>query len=293
MSVIYKVVTAGTEVTAMLKQGIDISAWQGNIDWDQVKNCIEAIIIRAGYGKNNIDQKWVPNVEAVRDSSLDVGAYWFSYAYTADMAYMEGCYAANAVKNKFGDRQIPIAFDLEYDSVAYAAKKGVKIGRAEATLFAIRFLTAVKEFGYRPMLYTNIDYIRNYFDLGVIRAAIPDLLLWVACWGSEPKDYNMAVWQYSSKGSVAGIIGNVDMDEVYVDMEIRDGVAVPAPAPVQENGRKQMRVTAKTWLNIREKPDVNSEDLGDLPAGTVITVDKIENGWAHFEGYCSAQWLKQ
>lgn len=285
--------TAGTEVTAMLKQGIDISAWQGNIDWDQVKNCIEAIIIRAGYGKNNIDQKWVPNVEAVRDSSLDVGAYWFSYAYTADMAYMEGCYAANAVKNKFGDRQIPIAFDLEYDSVAYAAKKGVKIGRAEATLFAIHFLTAVKEFGYRPMLYTNIDYIRNYFDLGVIRAAIPDLLLWVACWGSEPKDYNMAVWQYSSKGSVAGIIGNVDMDEVYVDMEIRDGVAVPAPAPVQENGRKQMRVTAKTWLNIREKPDVNSEDLGDLPAGTVITVDKIENGWAHFEGYCSAQWLKQ
>lgn len=277
----------------MLKQGIDISAWQGNIDWDQVKNCIEAIIIRAGYGKNNIDQKWVPNAEAVRDSSLDVGAYWFSYAYTADMAYMEGCYAANAVKNKFGDRQIPIAFDLEYDSVAYAAKKGVKIGRAEATLFAIRFLTAVKEFGYRPMLYTNIDYIRNYFDLGVIRAAIPDLLLWVACWGSEPKDYNMAVWQYSSKGSVAGIIGNVDMDEVYVDMEIRDGVAVPAPAPVQENGRKQMRVTAKTWLNIREKPDVNSEDLGDLPAGTVITVDRIENGWAHFEGYCSAQWLKQ
>ena len=285
--------TAGTEVTAMLKQGIDISAWQGNIDWDQVKNCIEAIIIRAGYGKNNIDQKWVPNAEAVRDGSLDVGAYWFSYAYTADMAYMEGCYAANAVKNKFGDRQIPIAFDLEYDSVAYAAKKGVKIGRAEATLFAIRFLTAVKEFGYRPMLYTNIDYIRNYFDLGVIRAAIPDLLLWVACWGREPKDYNMAVWQYSSKGSVAGIIGNVDMDEVYVDMEIRDGVAVPAPAPVQENGRKQMRVTAKTWLNIREKPDVNSEDLGDLPAGTVITVDKIENGWAHFEGYCSAQWLKQ
>lgn len=285
--------TAGTEVTAMLKQGIDISAWQGNIDWDQVKNCIEAIIIRAGYGKNNIDQKWAPNAEAVRDSSLDVGAYWFSYAYTADMAYMEGCYAANAVKNKFGDRQIPIAFDLEYDSVAYAAKKGVKIGRAEATLFAIRFLTAVKEFGYRPMLYTNIDYIRNYFDLGVIRAAIPDLLLWVACWGSEPKDYNMAVWQYSSKGSVAGIICNVDMDDVYVDMEIRDGVAVPAPAPVQENGRKQMRVTAKTWLNIREKPDVNSEDLGDLPAGTVITVDKIENGWAHFEGYCSAQWLKQ
>ncbi len=285
--------TAGTEVTAMLKQGIDISAWQGNIDWDQVKNCIEAVIIRAGYGKNNIDQKWVPNAEAVRDSSLDVGAYWFSYAYTADMAYMEGCYAANAVKNKFGDRQIPIAFDLEYDSVAYAAKKGVKIGRAEATLFAIRFLTAVKEFGYRPMLYTNIDYIRNYFDLGAIRAAIPDLLLWVACWGSEPKDYNMAVWQYSSKGSVAGIIGNVDMDEVYVDMAIRDGAAVPAPvSPVPETGKKQMRVTAKTWLNIREAPDVNSADLGDLPAGTVITVDKIENGWAHFEGYCSAQWLK-
>lgn len=285
--------TPETGVTRMLKKGIDISAHQGNIDWAQVKNNIEAVIIRAGYGKDNIDQKWVPNVEAVLDSSLDVGAYWFSYAYSADMAYMEGCYAANAVKNKFGNRRIPIAFDLEYDSVAYAQKKGVHIGRAEATEYAIRFLTAVKEFGYRPMLYTNIDYIRNYFDLNVIKTAIPDLLLWVACWGKEPSAYDMAAWQYSSKGSIAGIVGNVDLDEIYVNMMVTDEAVVPAPvSPVPETGRKQMRVTAKTWLNIREAPDVNSADLGDLPAGTVITVDKIENGWAHFEGYCSAQWLK-
>lgn len=276
----------------MTKTGIDISAHQGNIDWPQVKDCIEAVIIRAGYGKNNIDQKWVPNAEAVLGSSLDVAAYWFSYAYTADLAYMEGCYAANAVKSKFGDRRIPIAFDLEYDSVTYAAKKGVKIGRAEATEYAIRFLTAVKEFGYRPMLYTNIDYIRNYFDLDAIRAQIPDLLLWVACWGKKPTAYEMALWQYTSKGSVAGISGNVDMDEVYIDMADGPDVVQPAPAPEPADTRRQMRVTAKTWLNIREKPDVNSADLGDLPAGTVITVDSIENGWAHFEGYCSAQWLK-
>ena len=108
-----------------MKKGIDISAHQGNINWPLTSTQIEAVIIRAGYGKNNIDQKWVPNIEAAVSLGLDLGVYWFSYAYSADMAYMEGKYAALAVQKKLGTRCIPIAFDLEYDSVDYAKKKGV------------------------------------------------------------------------------------------------------------------------------------------------------------------------
>lgn len=280
------------EVRAMIKQGIDISAHNGNIDWTQTEKCIDAVIIRAGYGKNNIDQKWVPNVEAVLNSSLDVGCYWFSYAYTEDMAYLEGRYAALAAQKKFGSRKIPVAFDLEYDSVEYAKKKGVTIDRTAATKYAIAFMKAVKELGFRPMLYTNVDYIRNYFDLDAIRNEVPDFLLWLACWGKKPDVYgDMAdVWQNSSKGTVAGIKGNVDMDEVYVDLEIKGEAVAPVEPAVEPSGQ-QKKVTA-TILNIRKEPSAKSEDLGDLPKGTVITVDRTENGWAHVEGWLSAQYLK-
>lgn len=276
----------------MIKQGIDISAHNGNIDWTQTKSCIDAVIIRAGYGKNNIDQKWVPNVEAVLNSTLDVGCYWFSYAYTEDMAYLEGRYAALAAQKKFGSRKIPVAFDLEYDSVEYAKKKGVTIDRTAATKYAIAFMNAVKELGFRPMLYTNVDYIRNYFDLDAIRSAVPDFLLWLACWGKKPDVYgDMAdVWQHSSKGTVAGIEGNVDMDEVYIDLELKGEAAAPVESAVASSGQ-QKKVTA-TILNIRKEPSAKSEDLGDLPKGTIITVDRTEKGWAHFEGWLSAQYLK-
>ena len=192
----------------MTKRGIDISAHQGNIDWDLTKSAVDAVIIRAGYGKNNIDQKWVPNIESVRDTNLDIGIYWFSYAYSVEMAYMEGKYAALAVQKKLGNRCVPIAFDLEYDSVTYAAKKGVTIGRLAATQYAIAFLTAVKEMGYRPMLYTNIDYLNRYFDWNAILTAVPDTMLWLAQWrNTKPTAYDdISVWQYSSDGSVSGII---------------------------------------------------------------------------------------
>lgn len=274
----------------MLK-GIDVSAWQGNIDWKAVKESgIGAVILRAGYGKDNYDQKYAPNAEALIELNIPAAIYWFSYAYTIDMARMEGRYAALAAQKKFGTRKIPVAFDFEYDSVSYAEKKGVHIDKATATAYAIAFLTAVKELGYTPMLYTSIGYLRNYFDFDAIKTAVPETLLWLAAWTATiPKAYkDMAVlWQYSSKGSVPGIRGNVDMDEVYTDFTPIKVESVSTKKPKAN----QMRVTAST-LNIRKDPTVNSDDLGDLPKGAIVTVDKIENGWAHFEGWLSASHLK-
>jgi GH25 family lysozyme M1 (1,4-beta-N-acetylmuramidase) len=280
----------------MIKRGVDVSAHQGMINWDLAKSQLEAVIIRAGYGKNNIDQKWVPNIETVRDTGLDVGVYWFSYAYSADMAYMEGKYAALAVQKKLGSRCIPIAYDLEYDSVTYAAKKGVKIDRSAATQYAIAFLTAVRESGYRPMLYTNIDYLKRYFDWSAIVKAVPDTMLWLAQWReAKPTDaYGqiMSVWQYSSDGAVPGIVTRVDMDIVYDDLEVLDPAAGPAePAPAPEPKPEQKTVTAHI-LNIRKDPDVGSADLGDLKEGSIITPDEIRGEWAHISGWVNVKYLK-
>lgn len=280
----------------MIKRGVDVSAHQGMINWDLAKSQLEAVIIRAGYGKNNIDQKWVPNIETVRGTGLDIGVYWFSYAYSADMAYMEGKYAALAVQKKLGGRCIPIAYDLEYDSVTYAAKKGVKIDRSAATQYAIAFLTAVRESGYRPMLYTNIDYLKRYFDWSAIVKAVPDTMLWLAQWReTKPTDaYGqiMSVWQYSSDGAVPGIVTRVDMDIVYDDLEVLDPAAGPAePAPAPEPKPEQKTVTAHI-LNIRKDPDVGSADLGDLKEGSIITPDEIRGDWAHISGWVNVRYLK-
>lgn len=275
----------------MTKRGIDVSAHQGVINWDLARTQIEGVIIRAGYGKNNIDQKWVPNIEAVRDLSLDLGVYWFSYAYSVDMAYMEGKYAALAVQKKLGTRCVPIAYDLEYDSVTYAAKKGVKIGKSEATQYAIAFLKAVQECGYRPMIYTNIDYLKRYFDWDAIRKAVPDTMLWLAQWrDTKPTAYeDISIWQYSSSGSVPGITTRVDMDIIYDDLET--GAALPDPAPEPAARPDQRTVTAKI-LNIRQEPDVGSADLGDLKEGSIVTVDEIRGEWAHISGWVNTRYLK-
>lgn len=275
----------------MTKRGIDVSAHQGVINWDLARTQIEGVIIRAGYGKNNIDQKWVPNIETVRDLSLDLGVYWFSYAYSVDMAYMEGKYAALAVQKKLGTRCVPIAYDLEYDSVTYAAKKGVKIGKSEATQYAIAFLKAVQECGYRPMIYTNIDYLKRYFDWDAIRKAVPDTMLWLAQWrDTKPTAYeDISIWQYSSSGSVPGITTRVDMDIIYDDLET--GAALPDPAPEPAARPDQRTVTAKI-LNIRQEPDVGSADLGDLKEGSIVTVDEIRGEWAHISGWVNTRYLK-
>lgn len=275
----------------MTKRGIDVSAHQGVINWDLARTQIEGVIIRAGYGKNNIDQKWVPNIETVRDLSLDLGVYWFSYAYSVDMAYMEGKYAALAVQKKLGTRCVPIAYDLEYDSVTYAAKKGVKIGKSEATQYAIAFLKAVQECGYRPMIYTNVDYLKRYFDWDAIRKAVPDTMLWLAQWrDTKPTAYeDISIWQYSSSGSVPGITTRVDMDIIYDDLET--GAALPDPAPEPAARPDQRTVTAKI-LNIRQEPDVGSADLGDLKEGSIVTVDEIRGEWAHISGWVNTRYLK-
>lgn len=275
----------------MTKRGIDVSAHQGGINWDLARTQIEGVIIRAGYGKNNIDQKWVPNIETVRDLSLDLGVYWFSYAYSVDMAYMEGKYAALAVQKKLGTRCVPIAYDLEYDSVTYAAKKGVKIGKSEATQYAIAFLKAVQECGYRPMIYTNVDYLKRYFDWDAIRKAVPDTMLWLAQWrDTKPTAYeDISIWQYSSSGSVPGITTRVDMDIIYDDLET--GAALPDPAPEPAARPDQRTVTAKI-LNIRQEPDVGSADLGDLKEGSIVTVDEIRGEWAHISGWVNTRYLK-
>lgn len=202
--------------------GIDISVHNGNVNVKRARDAgYKRIIIRAGYGKNNVDQRFISNAEACVNLEEPAGIYWFSYALNEEMAANEAAYAIAQAKKYW--QKCPVAYDLEYDTISYARKKGVSIGKAQATAFAVAFLKTVIAAGYIPVLYTNKDYAKNYFDIPAIEKALGQrIYIWYARYTkSISKEEKAAchIWQKSSKGRVDGISGNVDINEFYTDFE--------------------------------------------------------------------------
>ena len=207
----------------MALNGIDVSHYQGTIDWNQVKEGgIAFAMLRGGYGQNNVDTYFHRNAAACQRLGLPFGIYWFSYAYTTQMAAREAEYCI-ALAEQYKTTW-PLAFDLEYDTVRYGAQNGVTIGKTLATDMVIAFCEKIKSAGYTPMYYTNLDYYRTMFDTGRLPYD-----LWFAQYASAPSITGMAMWQYTSAGKVMGISGDCDRNYSYKDYGT--GTTEPEPAP--------------------------------------------------------------
>lgn len=195
----------------MLK-GIDVSEHQGVIDWSKVKaSGIEFAILRAGYGKNNIDKQFKRNIEECKRVDMPIGIYWFSYALTSEMAKEEAQYAINAVKGY--TLSYPIFFDFEYDSVNYCRRNGVEVSKDFATRLALAFCKEIERQGYYASNYTNMDYANNMFDMNRLK----DIDIWYAYY-NDNCNRKCGLWQYTENGRVPGINGNsVDMNYDFIN----------------------------------------------------------------------------
>ena len=223
------------------KKYIDVSYWQGDIDWTKVKGEVDGVIIRAGYGQNNIDKKFKEYISECNRLGIPCGVYWFSYAYTEAMARKEAEYCLAAIKPY--KVELPVCFDFEYDSVDKAKAKGVAISKALATAMVHAFCGAVEAAGYYAMNYTNKDYLNKYFDDTTLKYD-----LWLAQWPNKPNlekpPEGVGIWQYSSKGSVAGIKGDVDMDAAYKDYK-----AIIAKAGLNGKKKDEVKEEVKPWYS--------------------------------------------
>lgn len=211
---------------AVLYEGPDLSYHNGTVNIKQIRDAgYKRIGLRAGYGKNNVDQKYVSNAEACRNLLVSVILYWFSYAYTVAMAIAEAEYAiAQAAKYWV---ICPIAYDFEYDSILYARKRGINLTKKDVTDLAIAFLKTVKKAGQIPVIYTNRDYLRNYFDMDRIVAELGEVYVWYARYTSSlsESEIEMAdIWQYTSSGKIPGVGGKVDLNRFYKSL-----TCVPIP----------------------------------------------------------------
>lgn len=197
---------------------IDVSQWQGDINFNKVKaSGVKAVIIRAGYGENHIDPYFHQNIQRAKSAGLPVGIYWFSYAYTKNMAIKEAKYVLNAIKKY--RISLPVYFDWEYDSMNFANKHHKNPSRTLITDMTAAFCSTVTNGGYRAGYYFNLDYRNNHYE----PSRLSKYSSWYAYWGTNKPGSNIwahantmatptsfDVWQFTSRGKISGIKGNVD-----------------------------------------------------------------------------------
>lgn len=223
-------------------EGIDISKWQGKVDFSKVKTTVDFAILREGYRKA-IDPKFIEYVNGCKANGIQIpGVYHFLYSLSVDDAKAE---AKSCIKNveKAGlGKDIIIFADFEYDTVKDAKKKGVTLGSKECIAFTKAFCETVEAAGYKAGIYTNQDYYKNMYKSQLMGKYI----VWLADYEGEA-GFSCIFRQISSKGSVPGISGSVDLDEWYQAEEASD------PVPEQANVADKIIEKAVSFLGCNEK----------------------------------------
>ena len=197
--------------------GIDVSVFQGDIDWDAVKNDgIDFVMLRVGYrgyGQKGImgkDDKFDSNYEGAKKAGLKVGVYFFSQATNESEAREEAAFVLDAVRDCPLD--YPIAYDWEFVDNDEARTNGMT--SEDITVCAKAFCEAIKSAGKVPVIYFNCETGYFNYDLPQVK----DYDFWLAEYYDTPSFYyNYKMWQYSKTGSVDGISGDVDMNISIVD----------------------------------------------------------------------------
>jgi GH25 family lysozyme M1 (1,4-beta-N-acetylmuramidase) len=197
--------------TGALFEGIDVSVYQGAIDWEAAKeDGVEFAIIRAGYGKyaSQKDKYFDTNMKNAQAAGLPCGAYWFSYAVTVEDAIKE----ADAFYEVIKDYQFeyPVSFDME-------AEKQTKLTKDEVSAIIDAFCSRMESYGYYVSLYSYASFLNNKVTDDIFEKYD----IWVAHYNTTKPSFDKkyGLWQYSSTGKIDGITGNVDLDFVYMDYE--------------------------------------------------------------------------
>ena len=201
--------------------GIDVSKYQGDIDWKKVKDSgVEFAIIRLGFrgfneGTLEIDPYFVQNIEGAIKAGVSVGVYFFSQATTIEEALEEADFVLEQIKEY--KISYPVIFDTEYVTT-YAARAN-NLSRQLRTDITKAFCERIQKAGYYPMIYANTKWMVMGIDLEQLSAYD----LWFAYYGNNLSfPYNFQMYQYSDSGSISGIKGNVDLNISFVDYANRN-----------------------------------------------------------------------
>lgn len=197
--------------------GIDVSTYQGEIDWKQVKDAgVSFVMIRLAYrgyetGKIVSDKYAQRNLKGAKDAGLDVGVYFFSQALTPDEAREEAQY----VIDMLGDYELTMPVVFDWEKIDKETSRSALMDRRTLTDCALAFLQTIEDAGYWPMVYFNTHQSRNLLYL----AELKDYDFWLALYSNRMTfPYKIKMWQYTCTGRIPGIDGDVDIDIFFPDL---------------------------------------------------------------------------
>lgn len=285
------------EIKKGVANGVDVSKWQGKIDWARVKRSgIDFAIIRIGFrGENGIiykDDCADYNIQQADKAGLLVGVYFFSTAKTAAEAEEEAKWTASAIAG------YPISYPVVYDCEGFLAENSRMYGlsKEQRSDNALAFLNYIKSAGYEGMFYAAKSELEGslYWDTARLENAFE---IWVARYPATPypttptPDYGgkYAMWQYTNKGTVSGITGNADISVSYFTREKSEAKSPksrPSDASAPNTGDNiytavSDEVTAKIETNLRDGATTKSNIVGTLKNGEFLKRTATgSNGWS-------------
>lgn len=257
--------------------GIDVSTWQGNIDWKKVKKSgISFAMIRVGFrrldsGTIVMDNKFLNNIKGAIANNINVGIYFFSMAKNSSEALEEAKWVTNVIKDY--DITYPVAVDIEI----FNENRLKGVSYSTMTNNALIFCDYIKKQGYTPMIYSYANAFTKYFDTAKFKGQ----RIWLAQYNDKVTykgTYHM--WQYTSSGSVPGINGRVDMNVAYFSVtndvtkaSTVNGITNTGSLALVEFKDMEMKTKLNKKVTLRSSPYTTLPNkAGTLDAGTQIVV---------------------
>ena len=277
-----------------LIKGIDVSEFQGIIDFDKVKNDgYDFVIIRAGFGQleSQVDKSFKRNIEAAINSQVDVGAYWFSYATNINEAKTEARLFAKLMEPYKNKVKYPLYYDYEYSSYDYSVSKGVIPTKKLITDMTIAFIEELDRLGWYGGVYTNPDYYYNRYE----NERLKPYSLWLAQYNSK-NDLPCDIWQYSSTGNVDGIYGYTDLNQCFTDLSSKI-ISLNKNGFNSEVKEEKLLTVTGNGVRLRDKDSIEGKILNAAYIGDKVTFIKdMNNGWSNVvfknqEGFMSNLYL--
>ncbi|MBR6403968.1 MAG: cell wall-binding protein [Eubacterium sp.] len=271
-------------VSSRLK-GIDVSEFQGNMDWHQVKaSGISFAFIRVGHGNHNIDPFFQSNMKNAKAAGIKTGVYFYSTAKSAFDSRLDAQWVIDQLRGLNVD--YPVAIDMEEPSTTF-------LGKQTLTYIAKVFCDEIRAAGYTPIVYCNENWAINYLDL----PSLNNVYTWVARYsGTYDSGIKRDVWQSNSRTILNGISANsVDLDFGFTDFS---SIVTPRTAPKPGYTKNTTPVPSRTtytasqtgWQLTGDKWTYINAD-GSVPR---CKWQKIDGKWYYFNssGYMKTGMIK-
>lgn len=269
----------GSAIQNVLARGIDVSRWQGEINWSQVAADDVSFVMLGTRSKGVVDPYFHRNIQQASAAGVKVGVYIYSLAVTVEMAEAEADFVLDLIHDY--PVSYPVAFDMEDSTQGNLSKE-------ELAAIANAFCKKISDSGYYPIIYANENWLKNKLDMSLM-----DYPVWVARYSARPSYQNPVMWQATSTGSVKGINGNVDIDFQFKDFSGQ----IPANTWRTINGKRYYYSNYAKQKNAwaQDSSDwyyMDSEGLASTGWITVSgsryyldeTTGKMQTGWRQDQG---------